>query len=97
VSQVLKLKDTDSQFRQLVESVRQNKEECVVQDEQGRSVAVVVPVELYRLYQQEWEKGFAAVDRIRAKMKGYDPAQVEAQIEKAVSEVKAEANAAPPS
>lgn len=80
MSQILKLQDTDGQFRQVVESVRQKKEECVVQDEQGRSVAAVVPIELYRLYQQEWEKGFAAVDRIREKMKGYDPAQVEAQI-----------------
>lgn len=94
MSQILKLQDADSQFRKLVEAVRQKKEECVVQDEQGRSVAVVVPVELYRLYQQEWEKGFATVDRIQEKMKGYDSAQVEAQIEKAVAEVKAESNAA---
>ena len=93
MSQILKLKDTDNTFRRLVESSRQNGEECFVQDERGDSVAVVLPMELYRLYQQEWEEDFADVDRVREKMKHYDPEFVEGQIAKAIAEVKAESDA----
>ena len=42
-----------------------------------------------RLYQQEWKKGFVAIDRIRDKMRDNDPDYVETQIVKAVAEVKA--------
>lgn len=45
-------------------------------------------VESYRLYQQQWEKDFVTVDRLRDKMKDNDPDYVETQIGKAVAEVK---------
>ena len=93
MSQILKLQDTDNSFRRLVESSRQNREECFVQDEQGDPVAVVVPMELYRLYQQEWEEDFAVVDGIRERMKDYDPEFVDGQIAKAIAEVKAKSDA----
>ncbi|MCY4604594.1 MAG: hypothetical protein OXE49_10220 [Gemmatimonadetes bacterium] len=38
-------------------------------------------MEEYLLYEQEWEKDFAAVDRIQEKMKGYNSAYVEKQID----------------
>jgi len=91
MAQTLKLKDAGSKLRQVVESFREKREDCVLQDEEGRSVAAVVPIELYQLYQQEWEQSFAVVDRIREKMKDFDSDFIEAQIAKAVAEVKAEA------
>ena len=45
-------------------------------------------VERYRLYQQQWEKDFVTVDRLRDKMRNNDPDYVETQIVKAVTEVK---------
>jgi len=45
-------------------------------------------VERYRLYPQEWEKEFVAVDQLRDKMRDNDPDYVETQIVKAVAEVK---------
>lgn len=93
---ILKLQDTDSQFRKLVESVRQRKEECVVQDEQDRPVAVVLPIERYENYQaylRQREEDFAVFEEVAEDLKGYDPDFLEAQIEKAVAEMKVEAKA----
>ena len=63
MSQVLNLKEAGSRFRELVQSLRSSNEACEVRNEKGQMVAVVLPVERYRLYQQEWEKDFVAVDR----------------------------------
>lgn len=95
MSIVLKLQDAGGKFRQLVESFREKKEECIVQDEQDRPVAVVLPIERYESYQayrRQREKDFAALDDVAEDLKDFDPDFLEAQIEKAVAEVKAEAN-----
>ncbi|OGG43966.1 MAG: hypothetical protein A3F84_13025 [Candidatus Handelsmanbacteria bacterium RIFCSPLOWO2_12_FULL_64_10] len=91
--QVLKLKDAAKKFRELVASLGTKKEECIVQDEQDRPVAVVLPFERYEFYQasqRRRERNFAVLDRIAKKMEGCDPADIESQVEKAVSEMKAE-------
>lgn len=96
MSQVMKLQDVASKFSDLVESFRQKKDECIVQDEQDRPVAVVLPFERYENYQaylNQRERDFAIFDEIDEKMKGYDPDFIEAQIEKAVEEVKVKYNA----
>lgn len=85
---VLNLNEAGSRFRELVQSLRSSNEACEVRNEKGQMVAVVLPVERYRLYQKEWEKDFVAVDQIRDKMRDNDPDYVETQIVKAVSEVK---------
>ena len=51
MAHTLKLKDAGSRFRQLVKSFRTKKEECIVQDERDRPVAVVLPIERYESYQ----------------------------------------------
>ena len=89
MSQVFNLKEAGSRFQELVQSLRSSNETCEVRNEKGQMVAVVLPVERYRLYQQEWEKDFVAVDRIRDKMRDNDPDYVETQIVKAAAEVKA--------
>ena len=88
MSQILNLKEAGSRFRELVQSLRFSNEACEVRNEKGQMVAVVLPAERYRLYQQQWEKDFVAVDRIRDKMKDNDPDYVETQVVKAVAEVK---------
>jgi len=91
MSQVFNLEKSDRKLRRLIESFREKQEECVIQDEQERPVAVVLPIdryESYRAYLRQREEDFAVFDRIDAKMKGYDPDFIEAQIEKAVTEVK---------
>ncbi len=88
MSQVFNLKEAGSKFRELVQSLRSSNEACEVRNEKGQMVAVVLPAERYRLYQQEWEKDFVAVDRIRDKMRDNDPDYVETQIVNAVSEIK---------
>jgi hypothetical protein len=90
MAQTLKLKDTDRPILDFFNAYRTSNEECVIHDDDGQPVAVVLPMELYRLYQEEWEKDFAVVDRIREKMKGFDLEEIQARIDQAVEEVKAE-------
>ena len=89
MSQTLKLRDADQKVREFINACRTANEEYVIQDDDDQTVAVVVPKEMYQLYQQEWEKDFAVVDRIREKMKGFDPDEIQASIDQAVEEVKA--------
>ena len=93
---ILKLQDAGSTWRQFITSLRSKPQKAIIQDEQNRDLGVVLPMEEYLLYQQEWEKDFAVVDRIQKKMKGYNSEYVEQQIEKAVAEVKAASNPAKP-
>ena len=90
---ILKLQDA-GKLRQLISSSSGKKEDCVIQDEQDRAVAVVLPIERYESYQaylRQREKDFAIFDVIDEKMKGYDPDFIESQVEQAVAEVKTEA------
>lgn len=89
MSQVLSLEEADRKLRRLIESFREKQEECVIQDEQERPVAVVLPIERYESYRanlRQREEDFTIFDRIDAKMKGHDPDFIELQIEKAVDE-----------
>ncbi len=86
MSQTLKLRDADRKVRELIDACRTANEECLIQDEDDQTVAVVVPKELYQLYQQEWESDFAAVDRIREKMNTYDSDEIQARIDQAVED-----------
>jgi hypothetical protein len=94
VSQILNLKDGGSKLRQIVQSLRASKEECEVQNEEGQTVAVVLPMERYKSYQtylRQREADFAVLDEIAEDLKDYDPDFIERQIDKAVAEVKAQA------
>lgn len=96
MSQVMKLQDVASKFNDLVESFRQKKDECIVQDEQGQPVAVVLPMNLYEDYQiylRQREADFAIFDEVDEDLKDYSPEELEARISQAVEEVKAIHNA----
>ena len=78
---ILKLQDASSTWRQFITSLRSKPQKAIIQDEQNRDLGVVLSVEEYLLYEQEWERDFAVVDRIQEKMKGYNSAYVEKQID----------------
>ena len=89
MAQVLKLKDAGSRWQQLLDDLRQRPEKVVIEDEESRPVAVVVPLELYQRYEAEREADFAVFHEVKEALKGYDPAELQARIDQAVEEVKA--------
>ena len=95
MAQMIQLQNSDETLRRMVETCRNQNEECVIQDNQNRPVAVMMPIERYESYQaylKQREKNFAILDTVAEDLKNYEPDFIENQIEKAVQEVKAEAN-----
>ena len=96
MSQAINLKEADSRLQGLVEALCSSNEMCEVKDERGRTIAAVLPASRYASYQaylRRRAQHFAVLDRLAEKMKGYSPDFIEAQVEKAVNEVKSEARA----
>ena len=94
MAQMIQLQNSDETLRRMVETCRNQNEECVIQDNQNRPVAVMMPIERYESYQaylKQKEKNFAILDTVAEDLKNYEPDFIERQIEKAVQEVKAEA------
>ena len=94
MAQMIQLQNSDETLRRMVETCRNQNEECVIQDNQNRPVAVMMPIERYESYQaylKQKEKNFAILDTVAEDLKNYEPDFIENQIEKAVQEVKAEA------
>lgn len=94
MAQMIQLQNSDEALRRMVETCRNQNEECVIQDNQNRPVAVMMPIERYKSYQaylKQKEKNFAILDTVAEDLKNYEPDFIENQIEKAVQEVKAEA------
>ncbi len=94
MAQMIQLQNSDETLRRMVETCRNQNEECVIQDNQNRPVAVMMPIERYESYQaylKQKGKNFAILDTVAEDLKNYEPDFIESQIEKAVQEVKAEA------
>ena len=94
MAQMIQLQNSDETLRRMVETCRNQNEECVIQDNQSRPIAVMMPIERYESYQaylKQKEKNFAILDTVAEDLKNYEPDFIERQIEKAVQEVKAEA------
>lgn len=92
MAQMIQLQNSDETLRRMVETCRNQNEECVIQDNQNRPVAVMMPIESYESYQaylKQKEKNFAILDTVAEDLKNYEPDFIENQIEKAVHEVKA--------
>lgn len=93
MAQLIQLQNSDETLRRMVETCRNQNEECVIQDNQNRPVAVMMPIERYESYQaylKQKEKNFAILDTVAEDLKNYDPDFIRSQIEKAVQEVKAD-------
>ena len=94
MAQMIQLQNSDESLRRMVETCRNQNEECVIQDNQNQPVAVMMPIERYESYQaylEQKEKNFAILDTVAEDLKNYEPDFIENQIEKAVHEVKSEA------
>ena len=94
MAQMIQLQNSDKTLRRMVETCRNQNEECVIQDNQNRPVAVMMPIERYESYQaylKQKKKNFAILDTVAEDLKNYEPDFIESQIEKAVQEVKADA------
>lgn len=94
MAQLVQLQNSDKSLRRMVETCRNQNEECVIQDNQNQPVAVMMPIERYESYQaylKQKEKNFAILDTVAEDLKNYEPDFIENQIEKAVHEVKTEA------
>ena len=92
MSRILKLQDASEAWRKLIETFRDQPQEGIVQDENNRVVAAVVPAGQYASYQaylQQREKDFAVLDEVAEDLKQYDPEEIQARIDQAVEEVKA--------
>lgn len=94
MTQMIQLQNSDESLRRMVETCRNQNEECVIQDNQNQPVAVMMPIERYESYQaylKQRQKNFAILDAVAEDLKNYEPDFIENQIEKAVQEVKADA------
>ena len=95
MAQMIQLQNSDETLRRMVETCRNQNEECVIQDNQNRPVAVMMPIERYESYQaylKQKEKNFAILDTVAEDLKNCEPDFIERQIEKAVYKMKAQAN-----
>ena len=90
---VLSLKDSGSKFRQIVQSLCSADEACEIKNDQGQTVAVLLPTERYASYQtylRQKAEDFAVFDRLAEAFKDAD--NLQARIDRAVEEVKSKYN-----
>ena len=93
MSHARKIKEVGRKFGQLVRSLRSTNGTCEVTNDLGQTVAVVLPAERYASYQaylREREADFAVFDQVAEAFKDVDPDELQARINQAVDEVKAE-------
>ncbi len=87
MSPVLNLRDSDSKFRQLIQSLCSTDEACEVKNDRGQTVAVLLPKERYASYQtymRQKAENFAVFDRVAEAFKDVD--ELSAKIDQAVAE-----------
>ena len=95
MSQTLTLKSVREQLSDLVSKVAYGDQKVVI-TKFGKPVAALVTFEDYkkimnpaeRYTKEEWDKGFALIDKDRAKTKKYDPNEIEQAINQAVKDVR---------
>ena len=95
MSQILPLKDVRDQLSDLVSRVAYGDQKIVI-TKFGKPVAALVTFEDYekimnpakRYTKEEWNKGFALMDKARINTKKYPQEKVEKAIDEAVSEVR---------
>ena len=94
MSQVINLKDADSRIQKLVQSIRSSNEECEVIDEQGDTVAVILPADQYALFQKEWEDDFKVFHDVAEDLRGHSAEELQARVDQAVEEVQGQSRTA---
>lgn len=95
MSQTLTLKNVREQLSDLVSKVAYGDQKIVI-TKFGKPVAALVTFEDYkkimnpaeRYTKEEWDKGFALIDKARANTKKYAPKEIEQAINQAVKDVR---------
>lgn len=95
MTQTLPLKNVREQLSDLVSRVAYGNQKVVI-TKFGKPVAALVTFDDYekvinpakRFTKEEWDKGFALMDKARAKTKKHPQEEVKQAIEQAVSEVR---------
>src|SRR5512136_621443 len=86
----LSAKEARDRFAEILGQVHFGKDTVIV-EKQGKPVAAVIGVERYEELLQAWEAPFGVLDRVAANNLDADPAQVQADVAKAVAAVRAAA------
>jgi len=81
-------KDARAQFSEILGRVHFGKETVIV-EKQGKPMAAIIDIDLYELWQEEREARFGVLDEIRSKSRGKRPEEIENDVAKAVSEIRA--------
>ena len=89
MAQILKLREAGSTWQRLIDVLRRDAEKAVIEDDDNRPVAVVVPIGLFQRYESERERDFAVFAEVREALRDYDPEELQARVDQAVEEVKA--------
>ncbi len=92
MTQVMKASDVRAQWSQLLNKVFRNQTRVVV-EKSGIPVAAVISAEdLQRFTQMEEQRNerFKALDKMREAFKDVSPQEIEQEVRKAISEVRAE-------
>lgn len=95
MSQTLTLKNVREQLSDLVSKVAYGDQKVVI-TKFGKPVAALVTFEDYkkimnpaeRYTKEEWDKGFALIDKARVNTKKYAPNEIEQAINQAVKDVR---------
>ena len=96
MTQILKLKDASPPWRRLISELGAKSQESIIKDDNDQTVAVILPIERYESYQaylRQREADFAVFDDVAEAFREVDSDELQARIDQAVDEVKAERNA----
>jgi prevent-host-death family protein len=88
-------KEARDRFAEILGQVHFGKDTIIV-EKQGKPMVAVIDVEWYERLQKAWDEPFSVLDKIWAKNRDKDLAQVEKDVAAALREVRARARAKSP-
>lgn len=80
-------KEARDRFAELLGQVQYGKDTVIV-EKQGKPVVAVIDMERYERLSQAWDKPFRVLDRVWARNRTADPAQVQEDVAAARAEVR---------
>lgn len=80
-------REARNRFADLIGSVRYGGEEVIV-ERSGRPVAAMIPVELYERLVAQRKARFEVIERIRSRIGGSSPEDIEGEVAAAVAEAR---------
>ena len=81
-------KEARGRFAEVLGQVQYGKDTVII-EKQGKAVVAVIDMDRYERLMKAWDEPFQALDRIRAKNRDKDPAQVQKNVAAALAEIRA--------